>query len=399
MNKFILVTGLVTALVVAASGASWSAETGQTQKIETGAKAAVVTDAKGASGTTAAVMGEPARIEVAFVLDTTGSMGGLIDGAKRRIWGIADEIRKAHPNAEIRMGLVGYRDRGDAYVTKKTDLTSDISAVYGELIGFQAQGGGDWPESVNEALSVAVNGLAWTRTPETRRIVFLVGDAPPHMDYPQDVPFTDTLKIAEREGVIVDALQCGDAKDTELAWKTIAQLGHGRWVRIPQEGGVVQISTPWDEKILKIQIELNKTVVPYGSLKRQSDVRKKAEVQSAAPAPAASDMAGYAMRAPVAAERKVVTGEGDLVADAIAEKVDAGKIARDELPEELRGLSSADVKASIAAKAATRQTLQGELEGLVKQRDAHIAAEKAGRPAGRDGFDGVVEELVREQTR
>ena len=118
---------------------------------------------------------------MAFVLDTTGSMGGLIDGAKRKIWGIADEIRKAHPNAEIRMGLVGYRDRGDVYVTKKTDLTTDISAVYGELIGFQAQGGGDWPESVNEALSVAVNGLPWTKGDRTRRLIFLVGDAPPQI--------------------------------------------------------------------------------------------------------------------------------------------------------------------------------------------------------------------------
>ena len=28
-------------------------------------------------------------VEVAFVLDTTGSMGGLIEGAKRKIWSIA----------------------------------------------------------------------------------------------------------------------------------------------------------------------------------------------------------------------------------------------------------------------------------------------------------------------
>jgi hypothetical protein len=65
-------------------------------------------------------------VEVAFVLDTTGSMGPLIEGAKRKIWSIATAIVDANPDAEIRMGLVAYRDIGDEYVTKKFDLTTDI---------------------------------------------------------------------------------------------------------------------------------------------------------------------------------------------------------------------------------------------------------------------------------
>jgi hypothetical protein len=93
-------------------------------------------------------------VEVAFVLDTTGSMGPLIEGAKRKIWAIATSIFDANPNADIRMGLVAYRDIGDDYVTKRFDLTTDIQDLYGKLLGLQAQGGGDWPESVNEALDV-----------------------------------------------------------------------------------------------------------------------------------------------------------------------------------------------------------------------------------------------------
>ncbi len=389
MNKMIMVAGLATALVVAVSGGSWSTEANG----QGAAKTAATT------GTSVAVIGAPKRIEVAFVLDTTGSMGGLIDGAKRKVWAIADEIRKVHPNAEIKIGLVAYRDRGDAYVTDKTELTSDISAVYGKLLMFQAQGGGDGPESVNEALAVAVNGLAWTRSDDTRRLIFLVGDAPPHMDYVQDVPFTDTLKIAEAQGIIVDALQCGAAKDTELAWKTIAQLGHGRYVRIPQEGGVVQISTPYDDQIIQLQLKLHRTIVPYGSLKQQSEVRDKTAKAAAAPASAASDMASYSVRAGAAAERRVVTGEGDLVADAIAKKVDAGTVKREELPEEYRALSADQLKATIEAKSAERQALQSELGALVAKRDAKIAEEKLKAPAGKDGFDRVVEELVREQVK
>src|SRR6185295_14338755 len=91
-------------------------------------------------------------VEVAFVLDTTGSMGPLIEGAKRKIWSIATSILDTNPNADIRMGLVAYRDIGDDYVTKRFDLTTDIQDLYAKLLGLRAQGGGDWPESVNEAL-------------------------------------------------------------------------------------------------------------------------------------------------------------------------------------------------------------------------------------------------------
>lgn len=175
MNRLILASGLATALVVAITNASVGQETAPQG-------AAVVTEAGRTAGTSAADIGAPKRIEIAFVLDTTGSMGDLIDGAKRKIWAVADEVRKQHPNAEIRIGLVGYRDRGDVYVTDKWDLSTDISAVYGKLLEYRAQGGGDWPESVNEALAVAVNKLAWTEGKDTRRLIFLVGDAPPHME-------------------------------------------------------------------------------------------------------------------------------------------------------------------------------------------------------------------------
>src|SRR5712671_4803547 len=72
-------------------------------------------------------------VEIAFVLDTTGSMGPLIEGAKRKIWSIALAIMDASPDGEIRMGLVAYRDIGDVYVTKRFNLTTDIQDLYGEL--------------------------------------------------------------------------------------------------------------------------------------------------------------------------------------------------------------------------------------------------------------------------
>src|ERR1700738_5410586 len=83
-------------------------------------------------------------VEVAFVLDTTGSMGGLIEGAKRKIWSIATAIVDSNPDAEIRMGLVAYRDIGDDYVTRTFDLTTDTQELYANLLEVRAHGGGDW---------------------------------------------------------------------------------------------------------------------------------------------------------------------------------------------------------------------------------------------------------------
>src|SRR4026208_1159961 len=105
---------------------------------------------------TAPTLQSKPRIEVCFVLDTTGSMGGLIEGAKQKIWSIANEMISAQPTPELKLGLIGYRDQGDEYVVKSFQLTDDIDSIYGHLRDFKAEGGGDEPESVNEALAEAI---------------------------------------------------------------------------------------------------------------------------------------------------------------------------------------------------------------------------------------------------
>src|SRR5207237_6725632 len=88
-------------------------------------------------------------VEVAFVLDTTGSMGGLIEGAKRKIWSIATAIVDTNPDADIRMGLVAYRDIGDDYVTKRIELTTDIQDLYANLLALRGGRGGGCPAGVD----------------------------------------------------------------------------------------------------------------------------------------------------------------------------------------------------------------------------------------------------------
>jgi Mg-chelatase subunit ChlD len=149
------------------------------------------------------------KIEVSFVLDTTGSMGQLIGGAKQKIWTIARQVVAGRPTPAIKLGLIGFRDRGDQYVTKVFDLSDDLDAVYGHLMEFQVGGGGDTPESVNQALNEAVTKISWSKDPNTLKLIFLVGDAPPHMDYPDDVKYPETVRLARESGIVVIAIQCG----------------------------------------------------------------------------------------------------------------------------------------------------------------------------------------------
>ncbi|MFO1110667.1 MAG: vWA domain-containing protein [Bradyrhizobium sp.] len=341
-------------------------------------------------------------VEVAFVLDTTGSMGGLIEGAKRKIWSIATAIVDSNPDADIRMGLVAYRDIGDEYVTRKFELTTDIQDLYASLLELKARGGGDWPESVNEALDTAVNKMQWSDGGDVRRIVFLVGDAPPHMDYAQDTKYPVTLKVAKQRDIIVNAVLAGNAADTERVWRDIAQNGNGRFIPIPQDGGqVVVIETPFDEDIIILQREINGTVIPYGprALQRRTEDKTKQLSQVAAAAPAqASEMASYLnKRAKVNSE--AVTGDGDLVADLNAGRTSLSAIKNEDLPASMRDMKPEQRMDEVNRQMASRKALNEKLAALVAKRDKYVAEQRAKAPPKASSFDRVVEDTLRAQIK
>ena len=339
-------------------------------------------------------------VEVAFVLDTTGSMGPLIEGAKRKIWSIATAIADTNPNAEIRMGLVAYRDIGDEYVTKTFNLTTDIQDLYGNLLQLRAQGGGDWPESVNEALEVGVTKLAWTQGADICRIMFLVGDAPPHMDYKQDTKYSDVVRMARERGIVVNAVQAGGARDTERVWREIAQRGDGRYIPIPQDGGqILVIETPWDTEIIELQGRINGTVIPYGPRAQRSSVMEKTGQLAAAPRPVASEMAGYLSKS-ASRTGEAVTGRGDLVADVAAGRQKLDSVKDEDLPDTIRALKPEQRQAAVDKNSAERKSLNARMTELVKKRDAYVLEQRKsapGKPA--DSFDRAVAETLKAQIK
>jgi Mg-chelatase subunit ChlD len=215
------------------------------------------------------------KIEAVFVLDTTGSMGGMIQAAKEKVWSIASSMTQAQPAPEIRLGLVAYRDRGDSYVTRVIDLSSDLDTLNASLMDFRADGGGDGPESVNRALYDAVHGISWSQDRNTYRVIFLIGDAPPHMDYQDEVGYVSTLALAEQRGIVVNTIQCGGDALTRNEWLRIAQLGRGQSFQVEQAGGAVALVTPFDRSLAELSSRLDATRLYYGDAGQQARQREK----------------------------------------------------------------------------------------------------------------------------
>ena len=341
-------------------------------------------------------------IEVVFVLDTTGSMSGLIEGAKQKIWSIANQIATAEPRPTMRMGLVGYRDRGDAYITTSTALTEDLDQVYSDLMGYTADGGGDGPESVNQALHEAVTGIEWTPREDdgrTLRLIYLVGDAPPHMDYEQDVKYQASCEAAAGRGIIVNTIQCGAQQDTREVWQEIARLAEGEYFAIEQSGGVVAIETPYDAELAELSAGLSGTLLAYGTEAEQAALAEKREagrgIAGEAAAPAAAERAMYLARDESGA---TLGGRQELVQDIAAGRVSLDDLEEDELPSELRELPAEERRAYVERKAGERKALQAQINELAEKRAEFMRAELERLGAGeRDAFDQKVIESLRAQ--
>jgi hypothetical protein len=338
--------------------------------------------------------GTAPQIEVCFVLDTTGSMGGLIEGAKAKIWSIANQMVAAKPTPELRIALVAYRDRGDDYVTRLFDLSDDIDAVYENLQSFRASGGGDTPESVNQALHEAVTKVSWSGDKNVLKIIFLVGDCPPHMDYQDDVKYDETCQLAVRRDLIINTVQCGKHAATTPIWQEIGRLAEGSFVAIGQTGDMEIINTPMDEKLAELNVAIGATLLPYGNREQQRKVMAKQAAAESAAAPAAADRLAYNM-----ATSKVVQGGGDLVDDLKDGAVQLEDLDGDELPPALRGLSPEKQQAYIDTQAEKRAKIQAEINELIKQRKAYIEARmrELASSGGGSAFDQQVTRMIQEQ--
>ena len=338
---------------------------------------------------------ERKTLEMVFALDTTGSMGGLIEGAKQRIWGIVNEVMQSASRPNVRIGLVAYRDLGDRYVTEVFPVTDNLDAVYTTLMDYRAEGGGDTPENVRRALAQAVHKAGWAQqSASIAQVVFLVGDAPPHNDY-QDEPDTKTTAVeAKRKGMIVNAIQCGNISGTKEVWQEIAQYGGGRYFAIPQDSGVVTIVTPYDEKLGALSGQLGGTYVAYG---REDERLEKSARQTSAETTIAA-AAPEAAKADRAVNKAINSRayDGDLLQELENGTVKLEGVKPEELPEELRRLSLDERKQEVEKRLTRRRQIRAEIMQLSKDRAEFIKKEQA-KAGVKNSFDSVVAEALKQQ--
>lgn len=180
------------------------------------------------------------QLDVAFVIDTTGSMGDEIAAIQATLLQVTARLRDLGKEFDLRYGAVLYRDLGDDYVTAQRDFTGDIAAFDALLKGVKAGGGGDTPESLNQGLAVAVDGLSWRDG--AAKVVFLIADAPPHLDYANDVPYDQSLAAAVARGIRIHTVAAsGLDRAGSVVFRQIAQFTRGEFVFL-EYGGDLQAS-------------------------------------------------------------------------------------------------------------------------------------------------------------
>jgi len=340
------------------------------------------------SAPTRVTQARPPRVEVAFVLDTTGSMGGLIDGAKRRIWSIARRIGEGRPRPDLRIALVGYRDLGDEYVTRVHDLSGDMDEVYQNLSAFNADGGGDTPEHVSRALHDAVHRISWSQGAGLR-VIFLVGDAPPHVDYQDGFDYHRHVAEARQRGIVVETVLCGGDVQAAAVWQQIAALGQGHYAQIDGQGGMPVAVTPVDADLARLNGALAATVVAGGTVTQQAGITRKLEARRAMPVAAAAEAAAYFADAGRLAEKDLV----DLPAAEQKKEVESLQRAG-AAPAAVKGKTADEAVAYLQAQKGRRAELQTRIQTLQKQREEYLRAQPGARA---DAFDEKVVQNLREQ--
>ena len=334
------------------------------------------------------------QVDVVFVLDTTGSMSALLDGAKRKIWEIARFIAQGRPAPELRIGLVAYRDVGDEYVTRFFDLTDDLDGVYQNLTAFHAGGGGDTPEHVSKALHDAVFRTSWSSNKNALKLVYLVGDAPPHTDYNDGFNHRTIAEQARSRGIVINTVRCGTDESTRMAWLDIANRAGGEFSSVEQSGGMVETATPYDGELARLNRALTETAVPYGSADKRARVLSKAKHSLEAPAAAQAERAGW-FGLMGSRGRNAAVSEGDLLDDVANKRVDLNRVEGSELPEDLQGLPATERQAALEKKNSERSAILGQINDMSAKRDAYLRSKAAAAPA--KGFDGSVRATVKKQ--
>lgn len=315
-------------------------------------------------------------VDVAILLDTSNSMDGLIDQAKRQLWTIVGQFAKAKKQGQtpsLRVALFEYGNNGlpasEGYIRQVVPLTDDLDKLSESLFALTTNGGDEY---CGQVINEAITRLDWSSEPNGYKAIFIAGNEP----FTQgSVSYQDACRRAIERGVVVNTIHCGGHQEgLRGMWQAGALLAEGEFFNINQDRAVVQIKCPQDEILIRLNTELNRTYLWYGD--RTSRLERAANQ-------VAQDGNASGLSSDVLAQRVAVKGcpsysnRGRDLCDTWEADADILKnVKTEDLPEPLQKLSIVEREVYVREMVAKRAGVKKKIAELAAQRELHIAKER-----------------------
>jgi hypothetical protein len=322
-------------------------------------------------------------------------MRGLIDSARAKLWEIVNEIAEVKPTPRLRVGLFTYGSpnlstpsRG--WVVRQLDLTDDLDTVYSRMMAMSTNGGDEY---VGWVLNDALQTMSWSTDSNAVKLIVVAGNesADQAAGY---VNFRSVAETARGRGIIINAIYAGH-RERGIAehWDQVALHGGGNFSAIDMEYGTVQIATPQDKILLKLNAELNATYVPYGKRGNAGAANQVEQDRNA------DNLGEQSAASRVTAKSTAVYSnvQWDLVDAAEQEDFDVESVPAADLPEPMQTMTKKERKKYVKSMRRTRRAVQQRIQEVSKEREEHLKDARKKRKGGKTGLDDAIRSIVKEQ--
>jgi len=337
-------------------------------------------------------------VQLAILLDTSGSMQGLIEQAKGQLWKIVNEFINAKQNGkqpELEVALFEYgKDTLPAstgYIRLIAPLTNDLDKISEELFKLQTSRGSGSDEYCGWVIKDAVERLSWSKSPEAFKAIFIAGNEP----FTQGpVDYAKSCKAAIEKGIIVNTIHCGaEAEGIGTKWQDGALLAEGKYMIIDHNQAVVHFDAPQDKEIAQLGVELNKTYVAFGAAGVANAARQVAQDANSA---SLSSQGSSVQRALAKSSAFYCNGSWDLVDACKGTNFNLSALKTEDLPVEMQKMTETERKAYVETKTKEREKIQEQINQLNVERTKFVA-EQTKQLNVTNTLDSVVLSTVREQ--
>ena len=340
-------------------------------------------------------------VDIAILLDTSNSMDGLIAQAKSQLWSIIQQFgdaRKAGKTPVLRVAVFEYGNTNlpasEGYIRQVVQLTDDLDKVSEVLFALKTNGGDEY---CGHVIQEAIQRLDWSGEPNSYKAIFIAGNEP----FTQgSVDYKDSCKSAIENGIVVNTIHCGDYQTgVSTHWKDGADLAEGNYMNIDQDRKVVHIDCPQDKIIIQLNSELNKTYLWFGSKEARKSYSENqiAQDRNALRVGGGGGFSGG--RGQTKASALYRNAGRDLI-DTLEEDSEVlSKLTKDQLPQEMQGMSAAQRIAHVNKMAQKRAEIKQRIGQLSREREAFVIKKRKemAADAGGDTLGDVIGSAVRKQ--